>query len=121
MLPIYLFFTHKMPLYDFLTLILAFIALLGLLLFETEARQIVIKDGYIIERYYLVKEKKIKINEIKNCKITSGRQKGEALVNLKIIGQKRGQVININMIAYSTKKIKKICELIGFPEVIKHK
>lgn len=95
--------------------------ILFFLLLETSARQVAVYDGFLIQRSYFVKEEKIKIDEIKQVKITSGRNKGEAMVNLKIIGNKRGQVININMVAYPQSEIKKICELIDFPDVIKDK
>jgi hypothetical protein len=101
--------------------IILFILVFGLLLIETSARHVAVYNGTLIQRSYFFKKEIINISNIKNCKITSGRNKGEAVVNLKILGDKKGNEININMVAYQEKEIKKICELIGYPELIKDK
>ena len=101
--------------------IILFILVFGLLLIETSARHVAVYNGTLIQRSYFFKKEIINISNIKNCKITSGRNKGEAVVNLKILGDKKGNEININMFAYQEKEIKKICELIGYPELIKDK
>ena len=101
--------------------IILFILVFGLLLIETSARHVAVYNGTLIQRSYFFKKEIINISNIKNCKITSGRNKGEAVVNLKILGDKKGNEININMVAYQEKEIKKICELIGYPELIKEK
>ena len=101
--------------------IILFILVFGLLLIETSARHVAVYNGTLIQRSYFLKKEIINISNIKNCKITSGRNKGEAVVNLKILGDKKGNEININMVAYQEKEIKKICELIGYPELIKDK
>lgn len=93
--------------------------LLLFLLIETSATHIAIYDGYIIQRSYFVREEKIKISEIKDCKITTGRKRGEAIVNLKVIGNKKGDVMNINMVAYKNQSIIKITELIGYSKIIR--
>ena len=99
--------------------IILFILVFGLLLIETSARHVAVYNGTLIQRSYFFKKEIINISNIKNCKITSGRDKGEAVVNLKILGDKKENEININMVAYQEKEIKKICELIGYPELIK--
>ncbi|MEE0878543.1 MAG: hypothetical protein UH788_04645 [Treponemataceae bacterium] len=99
--------------------IILFILVFGLLLIETSARHVAVYNGTLIQRSYFFKKEIINISNIKNCKITSGRNKGEAVVNLKILGDKKENEININMVAYQEKEIKKICELIGYPELIK--
>ena len=101
--------------------IILFILVFGLLLIETSARHVAVYNGTLIQRSYFFKKEIINISNIKNCKITSGRNKGEAVVNLKILCDKKGNEININMVAYQEKEIKKICELIGYPELIKDK
>ena len=101
--------------------IILFILVFGLLLIETSARHVAVYNGTLIQRSYFFKKEIINISNIKNCKITSGRNKGEAVVNLKILGDKKENEININMVAYQEKEIKKICELIGYPELIKDK
>lgn len=101
--------------------IILFILVFGLLLIETSARHVAVYNGTLIQRSYFFKKEIINISNIKNCKITSGRNKGEAVVNLKILGDKKGNEININMVAYQEKEINKICELIGYPELIKEK
>jgi hypothetical protein len=101
--------------------IILFILVFVLLLIETSARHVAVYNGTLIQRSYFFKKEIINISNIKNCKITSGRNKGEAVVNLKILGDKKGNEININMVAYQEKEIKKICELIGYPELIKDK
>ena len=101
--------------------IILFILVFGLLLIETSARHVAVYNGTLIQRSYFFKKEIINISNIKNCKITSGRNKGEAVVNLKILGDEKGNEININMVAYQEKEIKKICELIGYPELIKDK
>lgn len=101
--------------------IILFILVFGLLLIETSARHVAVYNGTLIQRSYFFKKEIINISNIKNCKITSGHNKGEAVVNLKILGDKKGNEININMVAYQEKEIKKICELIGYPELIKDK
>lgn len=101
--------------------LIVFFIIYGLLLLETSARHVAVYNGTLIQRSYFFKEEIINISNIKNCKITSGRNKGEAVVNLKILGDKKGNEININMGAYQKKEIKKICELIGYPELIKDK
>ena len=100
-------------------LILLFGCIFLFLIIEISARQISIYDGYLIQRSYFVKEEKIKISEIRNCKITTGRKKGEAVVNLKIIENISGKIININMVAYKKYSIRKITELLGYPDLIK--
>ena len=88
--------------------IILFILVFGLLLIETSARHVAVYNGTLIQRSYFFKKEIINISNIKNCKITSGRNKGEAVVNLKILGDKKGNEININMVAYQEKEIKKI-------------
>lgn len=100
-------------------LILLFGCIFLFLIIEISARQISIYDGYLIQRSCFVKEEKIKISEIRNCKITTGRKKGEAVVNLKIIENISGKIININMVAYKKYSIRKITELLGYPDLIK--
>lgn len=99
--------------------LLAFLVIMFFILYlEISAKHIAIYDGYIIQRTYIIKEEKIKISEIKECRITNGRKKGEALVNLKIIENGKGNCMNINMVSFRKDIIKRITEAIGYQDLI---